>query len=303
MALATTKNLVYQTNKTIDKMVHDQYKMAPSEWSKIAKVPPTPRGTGFTEAEISGLGPLLTIQQGQQITYDIPTERAPVTRTYTKYGLAFQYTEEMIQDELFGNIKKMANALGKSAGYKPDTAFWDLFNSGFTTHTAWDGNEIFEETSRVLLNDSGTSQNNRPGSDAALSETSLQAAEDYFRTLKDSNGFPIIMRPKYLITAASGAACWAAKVVLNTDKKPGSMNNDINTVNDLGLTHFPSRFITSTTAWFIVAEGADFNLIWKMPMTKNNTDDFATGNFLHSVKMRFMVFCNDPTGCYGTTGA
>jgi hypothetical protein len=303
MALANTKNLVQQTNKLIDKMVGFNLVNTPTEYTKLAKIEMAPPGTNYVEAEVSGLGALLEKKEGQQITYDIPTERSPATRTYTMFALGFQYSLEMVQDERFGNIKKMANSLGRSASVKPDTSFWDLFNSGFATHTAWDGNYIFVASGRTLLKETGTSQNNRPSSDGALSETTLQAGMDYFATLKGPEGFPILMEPKYLITANNGTAFWNARVLLGTSGKPGSMNNDKSTVPEMGLTHFPCRYVTSTDAWFLVAEQHDFSLKWKMKATHNNTDDFSTGNFMHNVMERFLVYCNDPTGCYGNAGA
>lgn len=302
MALASTKNLVYQTNKTIDKMIFDQLRMNPSEWDKIANVVPTFRGAAYTEAEISGLGALQQLNEGQPISYDNPVERAPVNRTATMYALGFQYTLISIQDELFGKIKKMAKSLGRSAAVKPDTVFWDLFNNGFGTHTAIDGNFIFVASGRTTLK-SGDAQNNRPSSDAALSQTTLESGIDYFNSIKTPEGFPAFIKPKYLIVPATGSTAWQADVLMGTAKKPGSMDNDINTVNNQGLQVFKSRYLTSSTAWFLVGDMHDFNLSWKMKTTHSNTDDFQTGNFLHRVMQRFAVWCNDPTGCYGTTGA
>jgi hypothetical protein len=69
------------------------------------------------------------------------------------------------------------------------------------------------------------------------------------------------------------------------------------------LTHLLIRFLTSDNMWCLLAPEHDFNLKWKMNPTHNSRDDFDTGNFMHNVMERFTVYCNDPRGCYGTTGA
>ena len=64
-----------------------------------------------------------------------------------------------MEDELFGNIKAMPKELAILAALTPDAYFWDLFNSGFATHTAIDGYYIFDNTNRkVLKTKAGTVQ-------------------------------------------------------------------------------------------------------------------------------------------------
>jgi hypothetical protein len=94
---------------------------------------------------------------------------------------------------------------------------------------------------------------------------------------------------------------------LNTLQKPGSFDNDTNWIKDNILNGnvqlFVSRNLTSSTAWFLLAEEHDFRLIWIRKTKLMKADDATTGNRLFYASQRFGVFCNETTGCYGNPGA
>ena len=148
-------------------------------------------------------------------------------------------------------------------------------------------------------------QNNRPSADGALSETTFQAALEYMYTAKDQSGWPAMLRPKTLLVPVELAT--SAHVLLNTVQKPGSMDNDTNWIKDGVLNGnvqlFVSRNLTSSTAWFLLAEEHDFRLIWIRQTKLMKADDASTGNRLYYASQRFGTFCNDTVGCYGNSGA
>jgi hypothetical protein len=305
MALLSTKSLTKEYDKSIDKIFYGNYKEAPREFDKVFKIWTAGKELGgvYTESELSGLGALQVKKEGTGVTFTSPTEGNEVSRTPTIYALGFQLTMEANQDDLHGNWKKMPAELSKSASLKRETVAFDLFNDGFATHTGWDGQYIFDASGRTLLGDTGTTQNNRPSSDVSMSETGLQAMFQYFKTVKDSVGRPVMATPKMVLYPID--LMWTANVLSKTVGKPGSMDNDINTIKDYasGVTFMPSRHLTSATAWFGLADIHDFNFVWFMPATLDSWDEPGTRNALYAVFMRFMVYMNNPIGCWGTTGA
>lgn len=300
MSIASRAGFPKHLDGDINRIFFNEYKAYAKEYDKIAKIVPAPAGDHFTEAELSSIGAVREKAEGTAIEFATPVEGNEVTRRYTAFGLAIQITFEMMQDDLFKNFMKLPAELGKSAAYKCETAFFDLFNSGFSVHEAWDGNEIFEDSARTTLL-SGESLNNAISA-ASLSETSLMAMFEYFDSTIDTAGRPVTCTPRTLLvpTALRGQA----NVLLKTANKPGSMDNDINTVRDYGGwgIHI-SRHLTSATAYFVLSDEHDFRFMWKNPVQLEAGDDLLTKNAIWALYMRFATFCNNPIGACGNAGA
>jgi hypothetical protein len=297
MAVGTTKTFPKELDKSIDNIFFQEYNEAPTEFDKIAKIVPSYEGGNIKESELSGIGAMRTKGEGDRIQYDYLIEGNEVNRTAATYALGFQVTQEMIEDDYHKNILAASGELGKSAAYKRETVFWDLFNNGFATHTAWDSNYIWISSGRTTLK-SGDAMNNRPSTDAALSETTLQAAFEYFQTVKNSSGRPVPMKLNMLIIPIT--LQWTGWNLKNVDGKPGSMDNDLNTLKsqgDWGI--HVSQHLTDSDNWFAISGDHDFRYAWKRNITLENSDDFETKNRLYSATMRFMCFCNNPLGTYG----
>lgn len=301
---ATTGAFPNTLNRDINDMFFDTYPEVERDYVKIAKEQTAPAGDHFTISAMSGLGHLQVIGQGDAVTFDLPAEGNKRTMYYSKYGLGFQLTEELLKDDLTGNWKKMPQKLAKSAAIKPDVIFWNLFNNSFTSELSWDGQYIFDTDHKTLK--SGQTIANRPATGSALSETTYQAACEYFDTAVDEAGMPIYARP-WKIIVPSKLRATARKLRLNVGAL-GTANNDMNTANpDNGVWDpydvMVARWLSSTTAWFVLAEDHDFNMLWKDRATLRSSEDFLTGNSLHKVTMRFLAYCGDYKLAYGNPGA
>ncbi len=305
MALTNTKVFPKSLEGDINKIFFDNYIDYPREYTQIAKISTAPAGGHYREAEMSPIGNLRELPEGEGIQFDLPVEGNDKTVYYTKYGLGIQITEEMPTDDLFGNFKKLPKKLAKSAVQKQETVFWDLFNSGFTSQTAADGNAIFS-TSHAALK-TGDDLSNTPATAGSLSETTLQAGFEYFWGLKDQAGNPITMEAALLVIPVE--LRWLVAKLWKTEGVVGSANNDLNTVNpsqnsDLpGWKPFISRYLTSSSAWFLIAQDHDARFYWKKKPTLESSDDFSTGNALFKVTERMTAFVMDYNGMYGNAGA
>jgi len=226
-----------------------------------------------------------------------------VGHSATQYGLGFQITQIMWEDDgRHGNIRAASKELALSAAYKRETVYWDLYNNGFATHTAWDGLNIFVASGRTVLKGTSTN-NNRPGVDAELSETSLNAANEYYMKATGSSGRPIDISLNLLIVPVElDKVAW--QLHQNTSS-PGTMDNDLNTLKRMGKWKpLTVRHLTSSTAWFTEAGDEDLRpkFAWKRNIVLQNWDDNDTGNRLYKTTMRFVAYIDNPIGLYGTTG-
>lgn len=318
--ITNTKIFGNHLDRDVNKIFFDEYADYPSQFDKIAKIENAPGGNHYTESELSPLGQLRQIDEGDGVTFDFPVEGHKKTIYYTKFGLGFQITEEMMEDDLTGNFRKMPNKLAKSAALKREVEFWDLFNSGFDgTHTGWDGQAIFDDSTdgggHTTLK-SGDVVNNQPNTASSLSETSLQTAFEYFDGIDpagqgengavDQAGNPVVFQPKYLVVAPSNR--WMANRLLSQTYNVSSANRDILTTNpENGMVQpyqvIVSRWLTSDSAWFFLPAEHDFRFLWKKQPALDSKDDFFTGNALFKTIMRFATFVMDPIPAYGNVGA
>lgn len=303
MAITNTKIFGKHLDADISKIFFDDFIPAAREYDKIAKVAPAPAGNHYTEAELSDLGELQDLGEGAGIQFDLPVEGHEKTIYYYGYGLGFQITRYMMKDDLQRNFEKMPSKLSKSARYKPETVFFDLFNNGFTTATSWDGQSIFD-TDHATMKSADTIANELTA--ATLSETSLQAAFEYYDGLLSEAGLMLDFDgPKTLLVPTALRA--TAFKLMQTQGKLGSAQNDINLMalqNDyVDYKLHVSKFLTSDTAFFLLSPQHDFRLYWKEEAELESADDFYTGNALFKVTERFGVGCFDYKGGCGNAGA
>ena len=303
--IANTRIFGKHFDRDINKIFFDNYIPYETEYDKLVSPQKAPAGNHYTEAELSPLGALQEIPEGNAITFDLPVEGHEKTIYYTQYGLGFQITKQMLRDDLFGNFKKMPAKLAKSAAYKRETEFFELYNTAFvaTYHTAWDGLALCS-SSHATLKSIDTIDNE--GTAAALSETTLQAAFEYYDNLKDEAGMPINMTPWKLVTSVSNR--WLVGRLQKQQYNIGSGNRDLlttNAANGFVNSWEPhlSRHFVDGNRWFLVAKEHDMRFYWKEEAQMESADDFYTSNALFKVIMEFACFSMDYKGVYGNSGA
>jgi hypothetical protein len=302
--IANTRIFGKHFDKDIGDIFFDTLIPYPTEYNQIVTPQAAPPGNHYTEAELSPLGELQEIPEGGAVTFDLPVEGHEKTIYYTKFGLGFQVTPEMVKDDLFGNFRNMPKKLAKSAAYKRDTEFFELFNTAFvaTYHTAWDGLAIC--TTHYTLKSLDSIDN--AGTAGALSETTLQAAFEYYDGLKDEAGMPLVMTPDMLVTSVANR--WIVGRLQKQQFNIGSTNRDLLTVNpDTGLVApwrpFLSRNMADANRWFLLSKEHDMRFYVKEDFALESADDFYTGAALFKCIGRFGCFVMDYKGIYGNPGA
>lgn len=296
----------YQMDKDIDEMFMDRLMKYPSEYEQVANVKNFPKGRYYIQAEISGLGAVRAISEGGRIEFDTPVEGNRKSVEAVKYGLGFQVTEEMVDDDYHGKIQQVAGTLADSAKDKINVEYFSLFNDGDDTHTAWDGQYVFD-TDHVTLK-SGTTISNKGTS--ALSETTLQAAFEYFYGLVDEAGRKIRVVPDLLLVpeelrwTAHRLAKQAGGITTPASDTAEASGN-IMTVNpDYGIVEpwrvMVCRYLTDAESWFFISKkDHQMFLLWKKNITLESSDDFHTGTRLYKVTTRFKPAVFDYKPGYG----
>jgi phage major head subunit gpT-like protein len=290
-------------DRDVNKIVFDEYITHAHEYVDIFHVLPAPKGNHYTEAELSPFGPLRFVAEGDAVTFDLPVEGHKKTIYFSQWALGMVITKQMYRDDLTGNWKKAPKVLAQSASQTIDGQAFDQFNRGFGTHLAWDGQFVFD-TDHSTLKSGETISND--GVAASLTETSLRAGIEYFLNLRGESGFPLDIFPSVLLVPTSKV--WAANQLVNNPKIVGSMNNDFNMVSNANnpvsqLRVHTSRYLTSDTAYFLMAPEHGFYVMFKENLELTSTDDFYTSSALFKVMTEFSPFVMDYKGSWGNEGA
>lgn len=304
MAITNVQNFGNSLDGDQNDAFFDEFAEYPSEYEAVAKMREAPPGNHYKAFEVSPLGSLREKPEGTGIQFDFPVEGHTKEVTYTSYALGYQITKEMFKDDLHGKIRAMPRDLAASARQKPNVVFFNLFNNGFASETAWDGQYVFDTDHTTLK--SGETIANEPTTNLALSETAMQAAYEYYDGLVGESGRPISLDPYLLLVPVKEQ--WMAKQLVGAENVIDSANNNLNTMNPEngfipGLKVMVSRYLTSDTAWFLISRQHGFFLYWKERAEFDSGDDFYTSSALFKVEMRFAAFVLDYKGAYGSTGA
>lgn len=281
----------------------NRYNQWPDEYSQVFNVLSSNRAYE-EDAEVTGLGQLVTKGEGVSITYDDPFQSTNKKRyTHTAFGLGFRVTEELYNDDLYGIIKKMPASLARSAKQTTEVQAWNVFNNAFNAAYAGLDGVALCSTAHPNVRLVGGPYSNRLSTDADLSVTSLQAAIELMEGTTDDRDMNIMLKPNMLIVTPSNK--WMARELLNSTSKPHTADNEINALKEEELKYFVGHYLTDSDAWFLVSDKADhaLNFFWRKRPTFDNSDDFDSGDAKFKATMRFSVGFSGWRGVIGTPGA
>jgi hypothetical protein len=236
-------------------------------------------------------------QDGGVVDYDTILQLFDKRFIHTTYAKAFQISEEAQADDIDGVINNAAPALGRAAQTSIETVIWNVFNNGFGTETTPDGKSLFSSTH--VFGDGGSFSNIVSGD---LANSTLESAITKFDTMTDDRGLPIQLSPAVLVYPSQ--LRFQASVVLQSQLRPGTTNNDINALNRLGLREVMSKYLTDDDNWFVGAPANVSKLIvyWREEPRTDHMLDFETGNMKTKMTYRFSTGAADWKGWVGGQG-
>jgi hypothetical protein len=186
--------------------------------------------------------------------------------------------------------------------YTKQTKAASLLNTGFTTFNSGDGVTLFSTAHPTV---EGTTNANRPSTDADLNETSLEQAVIDIAAFTDERGLLIAARPRKLIIPP--ALMFVATRLLETTLRVGTADNDINALNSNGSIpegYAVNHYLTDNDAFFITTDVPNgMKHFVRTAMQTGMDGDFDTGNVRYKARERYSFGVSDPLGIYGSRGA
>lgn len=258
----------------------------------------------ITDQQISGLGTAQSMPEGDRFTIDRPILGG--TRAYeaVPFGLGFEVTYAMWEDEQYGVMNEESKLLARASRNRMEVEAWSVLNNAFSSAgngAGFDGLALCS-TSHTRL-DGGAVQANRPSVDVGLSQTGLQAMFLRYEGMVDHRGLPRLMNPSMLVIPP--ALKFTARELLGSTQKPYTTDNEINPLMDEDLYYMVSHYLTSSTAWFaLAAKGVhDLNFFVRSQPIFDSFDDPNTKNAVFTVWQRHIPGFGEWQGADGTTGA
>lgn len=277
------------------------YKEFPVEWSEIF-TKNTSRKAFEEDVGTSMFGLAQQVGEGNPISYDSATQGFVDRYQHVQYGLGFQITKIMVEDDQYDVIgKKRAQALAFSMRQTKEIVAANILNRAFNaSYTYGDGVELI---SGVHPNVAGGTWSNELAVAADLSEAALEQATIDIGKYTNDRGLRVAFMPKKLIVPID--LVYEADKIMKTEYEVGTNNNTVNVVRS----KFPggvvvNHYLTDTDAWFILTDCPDgMKYFERRADTFAMDDDFDTDNAKYKATARYSFGCTDKRSIYGTEGA
>ena len=297
------------------KVVFEEYTYLPMEYEKFCTVQNLD-GEWVEDYRMAGFGAVPEKAEGTSIVYDDPVPGGKVRFEVTPFGKGFRITYEAQRDERYGQMKKMAKAMGRGFKNKAEIVGASLLNNAFTAYVAgvskigyggFDGTGFVASGltgialcgTHTLLR-AGTTLTNRATTDFGLA--ALQDALLHFEKITDESGIPTPYRPRTIVVGPDFGP--AAREILGSQFKPYTGDNEINVIREYDLQLMVSHFLTDTNAWYVLADKSEHDLqfFWRDKFSTETADDFDTGDGKMSGYQRCGSSYGDWRGVWGSPG-
>ena len=283
-------------------IIFDDLEAQPEEYSQFFNVGPSDRAYE-EEVLMAGLGAVPLKPEGSVLVMDDPIQGGSQRLIHNSYGLGFQVTREMYQDDLYGKIQRVANDFGDSIKQTIEGSAANVLTNGFTGGPGGtlsiDGVSLFN-TAHPLLN--GQSYSNRSATDISLSLTGITELITLAERSVNERGLVKRMTLSQLIIPPE--LQFIAGEILNSSYKPYTGNNEVNVLQGR-VEPVMNHYLTSKTSWFMLAEKSRHYLqfFWRQQPTFEDQDDYNTKGAKFSTFFRFVAGVWYWHGAFGSKGA
>lgn len=284
-------------------LIGEQWKSRPSQYSRIYQVDSTSRSIE-QYAGVTGFGLATPIKENGAVDYDRALQGFTKNFIPTRWGLGFQVSIDLVEDDKLGLAGRFARELSRSIKETIEINAALTFARAFATYTGPDG-QVLCSASHPLIKSGGVCSNLLSAA-SQLSFTSLKLALGEAEAVKDDTGKEI--HAPFVNLVIPKAYRFVAAQLTKSPDDPTTANRAINTLRyaEDGMPQtFIWRYLTSTTAWFLTAAPEDTGLLWlwrKRPYVKGWVDE-ETENSKTAMRYKADFGWYDWRGVFGTPGA
>ena len=240
---ASTSDFPYLLAQTLGKVLQRAYTQVPDQWRSIVNIATLPDFKDKTINRISEADDLEEIKGEPGEYKDSTLEESKETYQLGIFGRTFSVTYKTIVNDDMDAIRKQPDRFGKAAARLLNNLVFGILENN---PVMGDGSTLFH------VNHSNIGS-------AALSEASLTAAITAMRNQTDDKGNKIVVQPKYLVVP--NELEWTARKLLQSAQVPGTANNDINVLRDVGLSPIICPWLTDANDWYVVADPGTIDTI------------------------------------------
>ena len=281
----------------LKEVVMEEYEKLPDNIPQCFRML-TMDGWGEQTTTIAGLKPVISANEGENVTFDDPIQGFERTYIPVEYKLATSFSQTLIEDNKLGLVEETYRSLGMAMYQTRQVTAFNIFNDGFAD-TGPDGVSLFN-TAHVLIG--GGTYANRPATDISLSIAGLREMEvDLMRQVNHRNINIALMPRKILVPPELRQS---GRELLGSPDKPDTANRAINAYYEEKYMLVVTPYLTSTTAWFAMTEPGQHQLRFYDRVTPEveSWQDKPSGDVNTKIRARFIVSYSDYIGTWGTTG-
>ena len=255
------------------------------------------------EVMLSGFGSASVKPEGSSVNFDSATESFTARYSHETVALAFQITEEAVEDNLYDKIStRYTKALARSMAHTKQVKAANVLNNGFSSSfTGGDGVELFSSAHPTT---SGN-QRNELATASDLNETSLEQAMIDIAAFQDDRGLKVAAKARKLIIPS--ALQFTAERLMKSAGRTGTADNDTNAIASKGMIpegYVVNNYLTDTDAFFIITDVPNgLKHFQRSPIATSMEGDFETGNMKYKARERYSFGFSDWRGVFGTEGA
>lgn len=257
----------------------------------------------------AGIGDFALKTEGGLISYTDPIAGSELAFTHVRRSNGYKITQEMLDHDQYAEIVTLEKDLQIAGDEDLEVGGHLVLNGAFSTTdnaqygfkaAGFDGLALCS-TAHTRL-DGGTTQANRPATDADLGVGSLGDAVIQFGLWKDHRGRRVRGQPNLLIVHPNDSL--TAKELLGSSLKPGTPNNELNVFSGMSLELLVSPYLSDVDAWFMVdTRQIDTHWFWDVNPRTAMEDDFDMEVIKRKRVQGHSFGHGEWFGVYGTSGA
>lgn len=279
-------------------IIYNDLEMQPEEYSQLFNVYPSTKA--YEEDQlVAGLGTIPGKNEGEPIKMDDPIQGGSIRYTHSAFGLGFQVTREMWDDDQYGIMKKVSGDFGGSIRQSVESTAAAVLINSFTSTKTIDGISLCNVAHPLL---GGGTVSNQSATNIAFSVTGIQELILLFEKMVNERGLVKRMIPEICYMPVD--LQFKAQEIFHSSYKPYTGTNEVNSVQGR-LTPMVNHYLTSTTAWWIASNksGHTLKFYWRTQPEFDSQDDFNTKGAAYSTFFRNSAGVTYHHGIAGSPGA